>query len=228
MVHTRLIPFVFVVVVGGCSGTPATPADAGKDSSQLPLDAAADANGDGSMMANNCGSCPAACYQNQCAKRLFASSRTYDGAAVQSTKHADDECGAMAKAAGLTGFWQAWISDELGSSPATRFGAPYNGPYVLAKSTDIRIVKTAAYFSKGSLEHAIDQDENGGPVAGFAWTQTDPYGDAFPAGLMGDACVNWTSAETAKAAIVFLISTDFGPASNRYCDDTGRLYCFEQ
>ena len=180
-------------------------------------------------MTSNCGSCPAACYQNFCAKRLFTSSRTYDGATVQSTVHADDECGAMAKAAGLSGHWQAWISDELGSSPATRFGAPYPGPYVLAKSTNIRIVKTADDFPKGLLEHAIDQDENGTPVTGFVWTQTSPGGDAIPATMMGDACQNWTTSNTLSASIVFLIGKDFGPSSNRFCDNNmGRLYCFEQ
>jgi hypothetical protein len=188
----------------------------------------------GDSNAPMCQGCTGPCYQGLCAKRLFASSKTYDGAGIQSTKHADDECAAMAKAAGINGFWLAWISDELGHSPATRFGAPYPGPYVLAKSPTIRVVKTADDFPK-KLEHAIDHDENGMPVSGLVYTQTDPWGDVvFASVTTGNACNDWT-AGAGDGSFASSMMGSIGDLNDGWtihieetCDTIGRIYCFEQ
>lgn len=176
-----------------------------------------------------CASCPDACYKNVCAKRLFASSKTYDGVMIQSTLHADDECAAMAKAASLTGSWRAWISDLSGSSPATRFTPAFQGPYVLAKLTTIRVVKSASAFAM-ALEHAIDHDENGMLVGGFAWTQTDPFGNAiFSSVTTGNACLDWKSSmQLQDKAVVGQIGGSWTFATTRACDQLSRIYCFEQ
>ncbi len=167
-----------------------------------------------------------------CAKRVFTSSKTYDGAQIVSVLAADAVCAQMAKDASLSGKWMAWISDSSGSSPAKRFDAPFPGPYVLAKNPSIRIVKNAAAFAK-PLEHAIDLDETGAivPAGTPVYTNTDGFGDAIPAGpVTGYACKDWTSNAMVDAAFTGIITSSNGWTFHAAlpCTTLARIYCFEQ
>jgi len=165
-------------------------------------------------------------------KRVFVSSRVLAGADVNSTADADSACAMMAKTAGLSGTWQAWISDGIASSPASRFAPPFQGPYVLAFKPSIQIVPSPDAFAK-KLDHAIDIDENGVEHAGgFAWTQTQPNGDDLPESpVTGDACQGWASSSSSHFATVGSIvatSSAWTLGGTASCDTKGRIYCFEQ
>lgn len=205
-----------MLLLAGCGSSPPAPIDASSDA----LAEAADAP-------NNSPPIDAGIL----AKRVFVSSLTFDGASLKSTTDADKACEAMATAAKLGGYWQAWISDGVSSSPATRFGPPFNGPYVLAFQPKTEIAPNAAGFAK-KLEHAIDVDENGVMRGGFAWTQTDPNGDFLPTGVVtGSACEAWSSASPDKSGStgsVTATGSEWTFVGTQSCDTMGRIYCFEQ
>jgi hypothetical protein len=193
-------------------------------------------------------------------KVVFVSSQLYDGnfgagQRVLGHLEADNRCQALADGAGLGGTFKAWISGRVdtGSGPLphgavdrfTQSTMPYklvNGAKVADNWTDL---------TDGSLDHAIDLDENGSPVGGEArvWTNTRTDGRAWDnsrqcavgpnidiPGLWTWSCgaPSWTAGDCQfQSGKYGLASSTSGSwtgttSSNTGCDNQFHIYCFEQ
>ena len=144
----------------------------------------------------------------------------------------DAICNGLAQGAGLPGTYLAWLSDDLGNSPNTRF-TPSAFPYVLVAlgGGPGGPVVAADYPDLTSLIllHPIDRDENGDPfqTTDFVWTGTKPAGDVVAIGL---TCTNWSSQSLQVGFAGRADQTDgswtqFGQPA---CDARAHLYCFQQ
>jgi hypothetical protein len=135
----------------------------------------------------------------------------------------DAKCQALATAAGRSGSYKAWLSDDS-STPATRF-TPFAGPYALFDDTMI-----AASWSQligHVLLHEINIDEHGQtPTSDYAWT-----GSAWDGTRCGSLnnCGGWvsTSGNGCEGSDAFL-QTGWSYFANLTCSSQARLYCFEQ
>ena len=75
------------------------------------------------------------------------------------TAGGDTDCNNAASAAGLSGTYKAWLSTTApGDNPASSF-TQSTIPYVLRDNTQVAANWTA--LVSGTLDHAIDEDENG-------------------------------------------------------------------
>jgi hypothetical protein len=209
----------------------------------------------------HCGSCGNACgtgfdcVNSACVagtqKRVFVSSRSFQGN-LGGLAGADAKCQALAQAAGLTGTFKAWLSDDT-QSPATRFthsGAPY-----VAVGQPVTIANGWAALTSGSIVSRIELTEMGvaatlnpdmtcpapppappGTYPFPVWTATGPSGtdvDANGTGLPLVSCTNWTSAghdfggrgNVVDPGSAWTDNLTCGPG---LCSQYWPLYCFEQ
>jgi hypothetical protein len=172
---------------------------------------------------------------------VFVSSTLYNGN-LGGLSGADSKCQDLAKAAGLTGTYKAWLSDTTTSASyrLTHAGVPY----VLVDGTVVA-QNWQQLISGGDLLHAIDKTESGGapPIGTFqcggsspmVWTYTDPSGAPLGGGL---DCSDWTSntvatgfsGEADSAMSPWWTQTcQSGPSgSASTCADTAALYCMQQ
>jgi hypothetical protein len=124
-----------------------------------------------------------------CTRYVFITSGRFQSL-FMGTSGADQACQAAADAS--TGpargrRFRAWISDF--SSSANKRLTHGTAPYQLVDNT--MLAKDWAAFTSGTLAHAIDVDENGGPAPmSFVWTDTTVTGDLAS---VGSGCDNWTS-----------------------------------
>ena len=193
-------------------------------------------------------------------KRVFVSSQLYDGnfgagQRVLGYPIADQQCQALAQAAGLSGSYKAWLSGRVdtGAGPLPhgvvhRF-TQSSGPYVLVNGT--KVADNWADLTDSSLDHAIDRTENDAAVGGETrvWTNTTTAGQAWDngrhcaPGLSSDIPGIWTwtcGAPSWTAGDCRFESGKYGQAnstsgswtgtesSNTGCDQRFHLYCFEQ
>ena len=126
-------------------------------------------------------------------KVVFLTSATYDGN-LGGVAGADAECQALADAAGLSGIFLAWLSDDLGSSPSTTF-IRSEEPYV--RVDDVKVAANWADLTDGTILHPIEADEQGGRPRSAGpgaiievWTGTDGDGTLRSA---GQTCNDWFS-----------------------------------
>ncbi|MFH1533223.1 MAG: hypothetical protein ABIK09_21060 [Pseudomonadota bacterium] len=186
-----------------------------------------------------CGTCQGGdtCVAGACVgaigKRVFVTS-TLTSAGLGGVSGADSYCQSRAGAAGLGGSWRAWVS--LSGSPVTSRFNHASVPYKLLDGAVI--ASNWADLTDGTLQHAIDRDENGGAVgSGYIWTATKPNGsynsDSW-GGCGGTLCGGWTIGGTCNSG-----SGGFGGDSGKVdaqwtdtvcgcCNNQWRLYCFEQ
>lgn len=146
-------------------------------------------------------------------KKVFITSQTYSGN-LGGLEGADQKCQQLANAAGLTGTFKAWLSDESGNSPAKRFflippSYPYpqtiqRHPYVLVNGRTV--AKDWADLTKGSIATPIRVDERGAyptpspPDLLPVWTSTTwqgnrttrPQNDQCRGGGFCGYPTNWT------------------------------------
>jgi len=129
-----------------------------------------------------------------------------------------------------TGGYLPWLSAFVQSaggtvSPDTTFNKSMD-PYVLVDNT--KVADSYTDLTDGSLDHAIDLDENGNPVSKIAvWTAVE--GDGTP--LFFFNCSEWT--DTTNPGGGFIGSSDETDAKwtkfgLNACDNESRLYCFQQ
>ena len=122
--------------------------------------------------------------------QVFRTSRTYRGnldafdpnGSGDGLAGADAICQELAEAAGLTGTWTAWLSDDN----ADAIDRIPDGQYQLVDGTVIADDK--ADLTDGFLKAPISLNEFGSPEEGYAWTGTQPDGTA-----METNCSNWTN-----------------------------------
>jgi len=197
---------------------------------------------------------------DQNGKIVFVSSQVYDGnfgagQRILGHPEADSRCQALAEGAGLSGTFKAWISGRVdtGSGPlphgaVDRF-TQATVPYELVSGT--KVADDWADLTDGTLDHAIDLDENGSAVGNETrvWTNTRTDGRAWDnstqcaQGPNVDVSGIWTwscGAPSWTAGDCQFQSGKYGQAnstssswtgtssSNINCGNQFHLYCFEQ
>lgn len=154
---------------------------------------------------------------------MFVTSTTHTGD-ISGIAGADAICNTRAAAGGLTGAYQAWLSDGV-ESPSTRSFQLYSGSYLT--TTGDPIATSWSTLIDGTLDSAIDKDENGSPHASvFAWTNVSSVG-------AGAATVNhcsaWTSAfANGSIGSIGNLASQWTEAGVSSCTDPKPLYCIEQ
>lgn len=168
-------------------------------------------------------------------KKVFATSTTYSGN-LGGIAGAHAKCQTRASAAGLSGTFKAWISGRttgFGDQHAAGYLSHATVPYELVDGT--QVANDWSDLTDGSLDHAIDRDEFGNPVTGSAWTNTETNGmahdytrDCGPGSSTSDV---WTSAsgfESGRYGTVTASDSRWTMTNNTACNNSFRLYCFEQ
>ena len=159
-------------------------------------------------------------------RKVFVTTAKFEGN-LGGLAGADTKCRAAATAGKLANpnTFKAWLSDGT-TGPATRFDTTFAGIYELVDGT---IVVSGGWFEliKGSLAHAINQDESGGGATATPWSDTDTEGQPIKGGLH---CSAWTINDNTKGSIGQTDATDatwtnFNDES--FCSAATRLYCFE-
>ena len=172
---------------------------------------------------------------NKCrrARRAFLTNNEYTGNQINGVAGADLQCTTIGNSVvGLAAegnTWIAWLSQD-GSSPSTRVAASnlgFEGWYLLPSG--IRIAEGWSELTDGSIEHAINESQNGAIPAGnlLAWTNTATDGTTQS---LQDDCDSWSSNDPRKLGIRGSAQALDGKWSNLgtlNCDQKSRLYCFE-
>ena len=157
---------------------------------------------------------------------VFVSSTVFTGD-FGGAAAADGVCSALARAAGLSGAYRAWLSDDQGHSPSTRFSHTQL-PFVM--TSGVRVADHWSDLTDGTINNPIVVDEWGeqpGTVP-IVWTGTTASGQPFGETL---ACDGWADGSADAAGQV----GEFDAIDHRWsasrsvgCDQLGRFYCFEQ
>lgn len=116
--------------------------------------------------------------------RVFSTSSTIVGAAVNGLSDADAICQGLA--GGLGGNWMAWLSDSTDNATNRLFHSA--DPYRLVNCT--KVADSWTDLTDGTLDFQIISDETGqaNPAPYDVWTGTDDDGTPVP----GDAnCGDW-------------------------------------
>lgn len=163
-------------------------------------------------------------------KHVFVTSATQD-ASFGGPLFSDPTCATIAANAGLSGTYKSWISYS-GDSPSTRF-THATVPYALRDGTIV--ANDWNDLTDGTLQHAIDQDENGATVtAADVWTGTTAAGGVPPENPNPPTtpyCNNWQNdSNVVNGVRGNTARTDAGWSSidQVSCDHQLRFYCFEQ
>lgn len=154
---------------------------------------------------------------------VFVSSVNYSGD-LGGPGGADAKCNQLAQAAGLSGFYMAWLGDS-NTDPNTRF-VKSNDPYVLTNG-DV-IASNWTDLTSGSIAFPILYTEN-------ATLRAIPshmvWSNAYVTGITWNTndCTSWTSTvETGNTGNSGSTGTSWALASSDTCSELRRIYCFEQ
>jgi hypothetical protein len=164
------------------------------------------------------------------ARVVFVTSEKYLGTEIGGLQSADALCVKHAQEAGLSGTFQAWLSDSTGD-PATRMNR--SGPYVLVDGTPVADDWDA--LVSGHIDNPIVLDEGGELAFGNddqvcagweVWTNTHADGTQ----RTDQHCSNWSS--TGVSFVGYGSSTDASWTEsnclNVNCISPLPLYCFQQ
>jgi hypothetical protein len=159
--------------------------------------------------------------------KVFLSSASYDGIPeAGGFVGADDACTTLAAAAGLTGSWTAWLSDNA-TNAIDRIFDGGGASFRLVNGTVI--ADNLADLIDGSLDAPIGIFENGGapgPGAVDVWTGTGTDG-TFPG---TSSCVGWTTNSNANTGQIgkadSATATWTNAGGGQGCELFNRLYCF--
>jgi len=160
-------------------------------------------------------------------RKVFVSSGNYSGNLI-GLSGADIRCNTHAQSAGLSGNFQAWLSDAT-MGPADRFNTAFTGVYELVDGT--LVAHGWNDLTDGSLAHPIDLTEIKGAQAVdvTVWTNTTPMGQ--PLGIVH--CSGWTSSSAAVKGWSGFSSqsdttwTDANSLEGTPCSGQLSIYCFE-
>jgi hypothetical protein len=212
-----------ILVLVGCGGTVTEdgPDTSVRDSSVTGVDAMQESGVDASDATQ--GSDAAATM-----KVAFLSSTTYQGKldGGGGLAAADAICNQLAKSAGLSGTFKAWLSDGTdGGNPAASFSHPQL-PYV--RRDGYVVANGWTDLVSGSLQHPLQVDEKNNLVQYpyQAWTNTTVSGTTWDSDF---SCWGWTGGQ--EGGVGDPTQTDAAWTS-RCCSPTcweyAHLYCFEQ
>lgn len=193
----------------------------------------------------NCGKCGRRCKKGQRCRngkcrpqrppkcgaggpcRVFITSSEHN-ADLNGLNGADTICNTLAQQANLPGSYRAWLSTTT-QSPANRF-TRNPGPYQLVNGT--RIANSWQDLTDGTIQNAINLDENGNPVPAptRVWTYTLSNGQANP--LANQSCADWTNGTTGVGETGFSDGVDATwteiAAGGVNCFGELPLYCVQQ
>jgi|JI9StandDraft_1071089.scaffolds.fasta_scaffold68453_1 cysteine-rich repeat protein len=163
-------------------------------------------------------------------RKVFVTSLSYKGS-LGGLSGADGRCQARANAAGLSGKFKAWLSDDNAdfNDPASRFDTSFTGFYELAGDGGAVVAHGWSGLTTPPLAHAIDQDEMGTQKmsAVTVWTNTTAGGNQ----ISGKDCDSWSddiSLERPTVGLSNKVDTAWTMASaDQTCDTARYLYCFE-
>ncbi|HZO12810.1 MAG TPA: hypothetical protein VFB62_06120 [Polyangiaceae bacterium] len=175
---------------------------------------AAGESGAGGSASGGCGGAPAGSLY------VFVSAAAViPSVDFKSVAEAGALCRAWAAAAGLTGYWNAWLS-ETGTAATTQL-MPATGPWHRCNG-QVAVSSTA---SLSTLSTPINIDEYGRTVAGgYAWTGT--RADL----MLGDSCTDWDAGGSPILGTVGSVDASNGTWTESMsfdCDGIYRLYCFQ-
>jgi hypothetical protein len=174
----------------------------------------------------NGGACAAPPCGGSVPCRVFVTSTTHSGN-LGGLVGADAICQARATAAGLSGTYMAWLSDNP-TTPPSRFvhsTAPYR------RVDGVTIANNFTDLTDGTLAAAISVTDTGAAVSDpiKVWTSTRFDGTPAPG---GGSCDHWTDDTAIFTAVVgnatannSTWSAESGPT---FCFELRRLYCFQQ
>ena len=200
-------------------------------------------------------------------KIVFVSSAVYDGnfgngAPGPHFTAADAVCQTLASNAGLGGTFKAWLSgrpdgfgcgdgsgsDCAGQDVVDRF-TQNPGPYQMPDVANTKVADSWADLTDGTLDHAIDRDENGNLFTGTdrVWTNTTTSGFAAdvtrtcgkgPAtdtgvyGAWSCGAPTWTAGDcqfqSGRFGLANQTNSTWTSSSNEGCHNLYHIYCFEQ
>ncbi len=175
---------------------------------------------------NDKDACPNKC---KVVKRVFVTTAEYNGA-FGNVAGADAKCATLASNAGLPGTFLAWVAGEAAeTAPATRF-TKSTIPYV--KLNGEQVADNWNDLVDGSLDSPINVYEDGKNAGGEqqVWTNVSANGtedtpDSFE-------CMNWMDSDlkgsTGNWTKVDGTWSDLDDNVGYDCDETKRLYCFQQ
>jgi hypothetical protein len=156
------------------------------------------------------------------------------GAVMSGVEAADFICQELASSAGLTGTFNAWISDsDTNNAPVNRF---FQSPDPYVRVDGVKIVDNWADLidcnegpgGSECLDNPLNVDENGITSNADVWTNTNHDGLESVS-----HCIDWTSSdfleEMGNTGISDFTEPDWTEGFSRECDfPFGHLYCFEQ
>lgn len=168
-------------------------------------------------------------------KTVFITSEHYTGN-IGGVSGGDAICLSLARAAGLTGMYKAWLSvGSAASSPSTRFTRS-KGPYKLLDGRVVandwnslvsgRLLTAINITEKGTIAH----DDTG---KDRVWSGTAITGQYY---TLGEYCSGWVSDQAPTPSADHYGSTgkypstghDWTAAGPLPCNNKFRIYCFEQ
>lgn len=155
---------------------------------------------------------------------VFVTSTRYNGN-LGDLDGADDKCQEAANNANLLGTFKAWLSNSTDFA-STRF-TKWPGRYVLAASTSTVIANSWDDLTDGTLQNAINVDENGQAIdQGRVWTSTNTDGT----GSTFSRCTDWSNPTTGSGGSGQLVFMDsrWTSVSGFHCSELLHLYCFQQ
>lgn len=159
-------------------------------------------------------------------RKVFVSSLQFNGN-LGGLIGADTRCQALAAGAGLTGNFQAWLSDAT-KGPIDRFDTGFTGVYELVDGTLVAHGWTDLVDGT-PLESAINKTEKSAVIVAFTWSNTDADGGVLAG---GEHCVSWTSMAddlfgARGRAKIDVLNFGWTNTENTECINPLNLYCFE-
>ena len=173
----------------------------------------------------------------ECTPRVaFVTSQEYTGA-LGGVSGADDKCQQAAVAGGLAGTFKAWISNGADRSPSTSFT---RHGYFTTVTDEIIAYGWNELTSGNLLQSANDNhlvpvyvDEFGNSIVWDgtrAWTNTLPSGHAISSAALDNCGLFFFDAPHLQGWYGSVLWSNYIWTANQMesCENTNRLYCFEQ
>lgn len=158
---------------------------------------------------------------------VFTTSSTWNGN-LGGLNGADAKCQSAANSAGLLGTFRAWLLSSSTTHISTRFeNASTTAPFALPNGT--KIADNWTDLVDGSLDAAINRNENGASASGYVWTNASATGSRLQ-NSSTYVCDNWASnasGRQADAGSSTSTSSSWGYITPRACDQSHSLYCFQ-
>ncbi len=161
-------------------------------------------------------------------RRVFVTSTAQDANFAGTTALADTICSDLASAAGLGGYWVAWMSSETENRDAIA-QLTWNSTYRLVDGTT-QVANSLADLSDGTLDHAINKDESGVTRNVSVWTGTGSDGNHLASSQCRASSADWfdnNAGGNARSGDSSSTASNWTDDAASGCGNNFNLYCFE-